>query len=173
MADEGGNLPALIPPAPLSMVFVGMKGRDLVEKFRAAAIERPGFATDLADVARRSADRTKRDQFRHVAAAFVFGYWVAKLEHYRAELDPVRESLLCQRLSESTDDISTMLYVVDGAKKDDWTAGRHPRAPSGLDAISKLYANRETVETHAGRCKEWRDGLPHPMAVAHGFEPAA
>lgn len=171
MAEEKGGLPALLLPA-IPMVGVGIKGRDLVERFRAVAIQQPGFATDLAEVVRRSTDRTKRDQFRRMAAAFVFAYWVAKLEHFRAELDPLRENLICQRLLECQDDVSTMLYVVDGAKKDDWTMGRNPRAPSGLDAIKYLFADRETVEKHAERCREWKDGKPHPMAVAHGFEPS-
>jgi hypothetical protein len=107
------------------------------------------------------------DEWRKVAASLVFAYWAAKTGHTKALLDPKRESVLVRCLRLNGDNVHELLYVVDGALKDDWTMGRDPRSTKRYDQIQTIYQDREHVEKFAGACKGYVEGKPHPMAVKH------
>jgi hypothetical protein len=89
------------------------------------------LAAFLGAAAEDGRRRVRVDEWRKVAASLVFAYWAAKTGHTKALLDPKREGVLVRCLRLNGDNVHELLYVVDGALKDDWTMGRDPGAPSG------------------------------------------
>lgn len=121
----------------------------------------------LSDLA--AADRRVElgaEQRRRAYASIVFAYWAKRLGHDRALFDPKREARLVARLVENNDDISELLYVVDGARRDDYLMGREN---GGLkhDGIETLFRDRGQVERLAELCPGYRSNTPHPMALKY------
>lgn len=121
----------------------------------------------LTDVASESERRKDAEQMRRVQAELVFAYWAAKMGHPKALLDRGREQLLMERLGENQGDVHELLYVVDGARKDDWTMGRTSRSSTKYDGIETIYQDRAHVEKFAALCPGHKRGDPHPMAVKY------
>jgi hypothetical protein len=148
------------PAVSLSLVKSGHPARSLTEiQSRLAAF--------LGEAVQDGHRRVRLDEWRKVAASLVFAYWAAKTGHTRALLDPKRESILVRGLRDNGDNPHELLYVVDGALKDDWTMGRDPRSTKRYDGIETLFKDRAHVEKFAGLCQGYKDGKPHPMAVKH------
>lgn len=111
--------------------------------------------------------RMAADELRRVQAQLVFSYWAKKMGHERALLDHDRERRLIKRLEENRGNVDELLYVVDGALRDDWTMGRDNRSTKRFDGIETIYQDRAHVEKFAGMCQGYKDGKQHAMAVKY------
>jgi hypothetical protein len=125
------------------------------------------LAEVMASVASNGSLRLRAEEMRRVQAALVFSYWCRMLDHPKALLDADRERRLTKRLEENQGDVHELLYVVDGALKDDWTMGRSPRNTKKFDGIETIYQDRAHVEKFAGLCAGHKRGDPHPVAVQY------
>lgn len=142
-----GTVLALVrddPPPPTGKALVAAAGEVL---------------TPLAEGAGR---REGREAERRGMAAFVFAYWAARMRHPNAKLDRRREQRLVARLRENGDDVSELLYVVDGALKDDHLMGRRPDSTQKYDGVQTLFRDREQVERLAGKGGYRGPEVPHP-----------
>lgn len=115
---------------------------------------------------KRTTERLKLDEAIQRMAEVVFAYWAARMAHPKAILDQKRERKIVARLKENRGDLGELLYVVDGARKDDWLMGRDPRAPRTYDGIETIFRDREQVERLANLTSGYRAGKPHPMLEA-------
>jgi len=96
---------------------------------------------------------------REAKAKLLFAYWAAKWGHPHAIYDGGRQATIKARLRENSDDISELLWVVDGAKRDDWKdRGRYA-------GIEHLFRDRATVERLAQLAPGYQRGDYHPMAA--------
>lgn len=160
---ETGPIPEPIPEPSKSVgVAVATNGKP---KNLEAVQSR--LAAVLASVREEGQMRLNADEMRKVQAELVFAYWAAKLDHPKALLDKERELRLTKRLQENQGDVHELLYVVDGARKDDWTMGRTSRSTVKYDGIETLYQDRAHVEKFAALCPAHKRGDPHPMAVKY------
>jgi hypothetical protein len=123
------------------------------------------LAVVLAGVSADAHRRAGADEIRRAGAALVFSYWARKLDHPKALLDDDRERRLVKRLTENGGDVHELLYVVDGALKDDWTMGRSQRSSKKFDGIETIFQDRAHVEKFAALCPGYKAGTPHPMAT--------
>ena len=98
---------------------------------------------------------------RETKAKLVFSYWAAKWDHPRAVYDQKRRSRLEARLKENSDNVSELLWVVDGAKRDDWA--ERPK----YAGIEQLFRDRGTVERLSVLVPGGRAGEVHPMALKY------
>ncbi len=111
----------------------------------------------------------EREQLARAKAGLIFAYWAKCLHHGRALLDKKRERRLLARLQENAGDVSELLYVVDGARHDDWLMGRDPRSDRRYDGIETIFRDREQVERLAETCDDYRSDKPHPLAVKYNL----
>jgi hypothetical protein len=125
------------------------------------------LAAVLADVVGDGLRRVGAAEMRQVQAELVFSYWAAKLDHPKALLDAERERRLVKRLEENGGDVHELLYVVDGARKDEWTMGTAKGSTKKFDGIETIYQDRAHVEKFASMCPAYKNGDPHPMAVKY------
>lgn len=125
------------------------------------------LAAVLAGVVADGRRRVGADEMRRVKAELVFAYWASKLDHPKALLDAERERRLTKRLEENGGDVHELLYVVDGALKDEWTMGRSQRSTKKFDGIETIYQDRAHVEKFAAMCPAYKAGDPHPMATKY------
>lgn len=114
----------------------------------------------------RTTERLKQDDAFLRMAEVVFAYWAARMGHAKALLDAKREKKIIARLKENRGDLGELLYVVDGARKDDWLMGRDPRCPRAYDGIETLFRDREQVERLAQLTPGYRAGHAHRMLEA-------
>lgn len=117
-----------------------------------------------------AAQRAKTsDERMNASVGVVFAYWARVMNHRRVVLDRKRFSRIAARLRENGRDASELLYAIDGAATDDFLMGRDPKAPRRYDGIETILRDREQVERLAERCKAYRNGTPHPIAVEYGL----
>jgi hypothetical protein len=131
----------------------------------------PVIVQRLHDVEQTTVRRENVDSRRDVFVEIVFAYWAKRLGHERVFLDPKRRTTLRRRLVENGDDVSELLYVVDGALRDDWTMGRDARSTKRYDGIETIYQDRAHIEKFAGLCAAWKRNEPHPMAEKYAQAP--
>lgn len=141
------------PPLPGTAVMKRSAG-DIVAK----------LAADLASVRAESVSRKQKLHLRKCLAGLVFAYWVAKFDHPRALLDRKREVRIMTRLEECGDNVSDLLYCLDGASKDPWVRGTDPKAPRAYDGLETIFRDREQIEKFAERTKGYRESRVHKMA---------
>lgn len=122
---------------------------------------------DLAQVNAQTATRRELETRRKQLAEVVFAYYSAKLDHPRAIFTPARERLICLRLSDCNDDISALLYAIDGVKADDWVMGRDNRSQKRYDTPEFIFRNWGQVERFAESRPGYNDQKPHPLALKH------
>lgn len=111
----------------------------------------------------------EREQLCRAKAGLIFAYWAKCLHHGRALLDKKRERRLLARLKENEGDVSELLYVIDGARADDWLMGRDVRSDRRYDGIETIFRDREQVERLAETCDDYRNAKPHPLAVKYNL----
>jgi len=140
------------------------KSKALVARSATAKLSVPVIVQRLQDVEQTTVRRENADTRRDVFVEIVFAYWAKRLGHEKVLLDRKRQGTLRARLVENGDDVSELLYVVDGALRDDWTMGRDPRSTKKFDGIETIYQDRAHVEKFAGGCAAFKRGEIHPMA---------
>jgi len=96
---------------------------------------------------------------REAKAKLIFAYWAAKWDHGNAVYDARRQARLHARLRENSDDVSELLWVVDGAKRDDWVER------SRYAGIEQLFRDRGAVEKFASLAPGYQRREYHPMAA--------
>lgn len=160
---EGNSSTCDLLPTPALPKSTALVARSATAKLSVPVIVEQLQNTALQTRLRESA-ATKRDVF----VGIVFAYWATKLGHEKTLLDAKRKATLRARFVENGDDLSELLYVVDGALRDDWTMGRDPRSTKRYDGIETIYQDRAHVEKFAAMCSAWKKGERHPMAVKYG-----
>jgi len=120
----------------------------------------------LTAVGEEAAQEVEREEVRSLMVDLSFAYWAKKTRHDGAKLDRKRFTTLRQRLVESSDNVHQMLFVVDGALKDDNLMGRRHDSPRKYDGISTLYRDYEQVERLAA-LGGYQEGKVHPMATKY------
>ena len=126
------------------------------------------LATTLDEVTAGRRDALNRDQWRRIAAELVFAYWAKSFGKERSFLtdnDP-RERKILARMAENDDDVSELLYALDGAKRSKFLMGDN-ESRTVYDGIETLLRDRAQVEKLSSKCKAWRDGEPHPMILKY------
>lgn len=108
---------------------------------------------------------------RTAMAEIVFAYWAAKMGRAASTLlDAKRESRLVARLRENHDNLSELLYCVDGAARDDFLMGRSPRSEGRTyNGIEQIFRDRGQVE-RLSVAGGYRDGATHPLVARHGAQ---
>lgn len=104
------------------------------------------------------------EQRRLLAAEVWFAYWQAIRNHKRALYSTDREKLIVRCLKQNGDNLSELLFVVDGAHRDPWANGSDPKARSANDDPGLLLRDRAHIERFANLCPEFKRGQLHPMA---------
>lgn len=160
MAENGSS--SASSPSPALTKSTALVARSATKLSVPVIVER------LQDVALQTARRENAGTRRDVFVEIVFAYWAKKLGHEKAFLDPKRKATLRARLVENGDDLSELLYVVDGALRDDWTMGRDARSTKRYDGIETIYQDRAHVEKFAALSSGWKQGTVHPMAGRYG-----
>lgn len=117
----------------------------------------------LAALAAEEDSKRRQMLWRDQAVGFVFSYWAKRFGRPRAALDPKRAKLILQRLREADDQVSDLLYALDGARKDPWIMGTDPNSTKAYTGIETILRDRATVERHAERSPRFHAGLDHPM----------
>jgi len=125
------------------------------------------LASDLAETSAEAKSQKQRQQFRRALAGLVFAYWAAKFDHPRALLDPKRERRLMARLEECGDNVSDLLWALDGAFRDDWIMGRDPRSTRKYDDLHTILRDREQIERFGGNMPGFRENRVHPLWLKH------
>lgn len=118
-----------------------------------------GDALLQAGAARRE---TKEAALEH-AAKIVFGYWRDTLgwDPKRTMFAGKRKARIITRLRENNGDVSTLLYAVDGALRDDWIMGRDARSTKTYKDTSTVFRDLEQVEKLAAQAKNRQDHHPY------------
>ncbi len=123
---------------------------------------RSTLVPDTAAIEHKTQERVTKEQALRLAANVVFSYWHARMgKTARTILDPKRERLLIARLRENGGDVTELLYVVDGALRDDFLMGRDPKATRKNDGVELLFRDRAHVE-------RLRDAVPKRLEL-HPF----
>lgn len=104
----------------------------------------------------------KRDA-RNLVAELVFSYSCKKLGHDKALLDEKRERAIVKALQGNHDDVSELLFVIDGAAADEWASVELKR-----NDVTVLFRDRSHIEKYLVTPK-YRSGKPHPVAVRYGL----
>ena len=102
-----------------------------------------------------------------LAATVVFTYWRDSMGFHPARtiLSPKRKERIVARLRENGGDVSELLYVVDGALRDDWTMGRDPRSTKAYNGTETVFRDREKVESFLALVKHQE--TEHPFLRDH------
>ena len=122
---------------------------------------------ELQDVGLKTDKRLSKDVFRGVMVKIVFSYWGKRLGHDEALFDQKRERVIRQRLVENQDNLSELLWAIDGALKDDWVMGRDPKSQKRFDGIENIFQDRAHVEKYAASIPQYRSKQEHPMAIKY------
>jgi hypothetical protein len=117
------------------------------------------------DVDERVTQRLVAKRKRDLQAELVFAYWSKVLGHESALYDRKRAAVLRARLKENAGDVSELLSVVDGARKDPHLMGEKPESDRKYDGIETLFRDRAQVERLATLGN--RNGAPHKMAARY------
>lgn len=120
------------------------------------------IASIFAEVSQHGKRTMKADETREMQAEIIFAYWAARLGHEQAMLDSKRTQKLKQRLEENGGNVHELLFVVDGAKRDDHLMGRNGSARK-YDGIETLFRDRGQVERLA-ELGGYKPGISHKMA---------
>jgi chorismate mutase len=98
---------------------------------------------------------------RRAAAEILFAYWAAKTSRNgNVFYDEKRESRLVSRLRENDDNLSELLFVVDGALKDDFLAGRE---------TGKKQLRIETIFRDRSQVERLSEGGGYVVGVEHAL----
>jgi len=99
-------------------------------------------------VREKTADRKTKEAGLDLAAEVVFRYWRDRMgfDPARTLLNEKRKSRIIARLRENGGDVSELLYVVDGALRDDWTMGRDARSTKPYNGTQTIFRDREKLE---------------------------
>ena len=124
---------------------------------------------DLTAVSDQTATRRDVETRRKKLAEVVFAYYSAVLDHPRAIFTPARERLLCARLVECDDDISALLYAIDGVKYDDWVMGKDPRSVKRFDTPEFIFRTWGQVERFAETRLGYAKAEPHKLSTKYGL----
>lgn len=124
---------------------------------------------DLKAVTDQAVTRREAEVRRKKLAEVVFAFFSAKLDHPRAIFTPARERLICLRLEDCNDDVSALLYAIDGVKADDWVMGRCSDSVKRFDTPEFIFRNWGQVERFAESRKGYNEGKPHPLAVKYSL----
>lgn len=124
---------------------------------------------DLVTVQEQTAGRRTKEAHRKRLAEVVFAYYSAVLDHPRAIFTPARERLICARLLECEDDISALLYAIDGVKNDDWVMGKDARSVKRFDTPEFIFRNWGQVERFAESRIGYQKQEPHKLAVKYAL----
>lgn len=125
------------------------------------------LAADLEAVSHETSKRKQTEHRRKCLAGLVFAYWAAKYGHDRALLDPKREKKIIARLAECEDNVSDLLWALDGALKDDWIMGRDKHSTRKYDDIETILRDRAQIEKFGERTKGFRENRSHPMTTKY------
>lgn len=149
--DTSRNVPSL--PA------VRGKRNALAIKERMAAV--------FAEIADGTRTRMKREQLQKLNAEMIFLYWTARFDHPKAILTPEREARIVKRLRENGDDVSEILYALDGASKTDqiMATGRYA-GETKYDGIETVLRDRGQVEKFSNIMPKCKQGIPHAALSA-------
>jgi hypothetical protein len=124
----------------------------------------------LEAVKSQSLARREQDGNRKKLAEVVFAYYSAKLDHPRAIFTPARERLICLRLEDCNDDVSALLYAIDGVKQDDWVMGRANDSVKRFDTPEFIFRNWGQVERFAESRPGYNQHKPHPLALKYNLD---
>ena len=160
-------------PAPTALVHVNGNGGPSKKKsglpVRKYDEITARIATIFADVAEGGRQHMQQDEARELQAEMVFAYWAAKLNHTSSMLDRKRANLLKARLRENRGNANELLYVVDGARKDDYLMGRaNNSGGKKYDGIETLFRDRGQVEKLA-EAGGFAKTPTHPLAAKYEF----
>jgi hypothetical protein len=147
-------------PAGSAQALPAIRGKRTLEAIRERLAQ---VTTEIASGARR---RLLKDQRLKLGAEIVFGYWMEVFNHPRATLatDDARERTLVRHLKDNGEDISELLYVIDGARKD---TPRNKDTGEVYDGIPTLFRDRAQIERFANRMPGYKAEKPHPVAVQY------
>lgn len=109
--------------------------------------------------------RKQRDE-EGAMAQVVFAYWQDVMGTQRAVFDTQRRARIVARLRESRGDLGELLYVVDGAERDDWTMGRSGRSATKYNGVETIFRDRAMVERLAGTQRGYQQQQVHPVLAA-------
>lgn len=124
---------------------------------------------DLQTVTDQALAQENAEMRRKQLAEVVFAYYSAKLKHPRAIFTRSRERMVSLRLEDCNDDVSALLYAIDGVAADDWVMGRSARSEKRYDTPEFIFRNWGQVERFAESRKGYNARDPHPLAVKYGL----
>lgn len=101
------------------------------------------------------------EEVRDIQAEVIFAYWASRMGHPLARLDLKREARIKARLAENDNDVNELLFVVDGARKDDHLMGK--KDGKKYDGIDTIFRDRGQVERLA-ELGGFKPDAAHPMA---------
>ena len=160
--DQQSTLfPAPPVPAEISTALVCHK--------RSAAEIVAALGDDLLRLRNETKASKQRLVARSVLAGIVFAYWSSRFDHPRALLDPKRETRLIARLAECGDNVSDLLWALDGARKDKWVMGAARNSERKVDELETILLDRAHVERFGEQMKGFRENEPHPLALKYGL----
>jgi hypothetical protein len=118
-------------------------------------------------VQEKAVRRATVQQGLDLAADVVFRYWRDSMgfDPARTLLNEKRKTRIIARLRENGGDVSELLYVVDGALKDEWTMGRAPNSVKPYNGTETIFRDREKVEDLVKLVKK-REAM-HPYLESH------
>lgn len=142
-----------VKPRPLPAI----KGKRTLEAVTAR------LAQVMGEVSEGTRARLQRDQLLVMQAEMIFSYWAAKTGHERSIFDAKRERQIIKMLEMNGGDVSELLYVVDGALRDDTIQGKRSDSTRKYDGIETIFRDRAQVERLAGIVKAYREGKTHKL----------
>lgn len=168
--NQNGNGEQHPSSAGMSLVTIedGARALPAIRGKRTGEAVMHRFVAVLDEVTAGTRTRLAKTQQRTLQAELVFAYWIRKFNHPRALLDKPREAVIMKRLEENGGDVSELLYALDGATRDDWVTGQHPKANHPNDGVDYILRNRERIEQYANVCKGYKQNAPHPTALKYG-----
>lgn len=124
------------------------------------------LAAVFTEIAVQSRTRVSVDEVRRMKAEMVFLYWQARYDHPKSVIvkNDKRIAKIIARLKENDDDVSELLYALDGASHDRWIMGLDPKSEGKkYDGLETILRDRAQVERFASTRKKFRDGVPHKL----------
>lgn len=157
---DSGEL--LVAPASKSAALPALRG----PRTHQAIMDRLAAVSDEIQSGARRALAV--EQMRRLAAELVFSYWTVRFSHPKARLDDKREARIMERLKENDDDVSELLYALDGAFHDEFIMGRgkHSGRPP-YDGIETILRERTQVERFSVTRQDFNNGKPHKAYVKY------
>ena len=111
----------------------------------------------------KTATRKVKEQALDLAAEVVFRYWRDRMGFNPTAtlFNDKRKARIIARLRENGGDVGELLYVVDGAVKDDWTMGRDARSSKAYNGTETVFRDREKVEGYLQLVKDRQERHPY------------